>query len=349
MTVTEHGFSIGVDSTQFGSFDGQDVAFTAAAPLTHTDSVQPITFPGLGLSADGPIHIDESDRDGRIRVQMVPGLFHFDPREGFDYRRRQVAVAWNARPAPSQDAAASRDGDPHVGIIQVTPDDKIALATVENGGSTLGPFQTFQSLSLAAGAFRGDNDVNDPTWSLFVSGLGQGYVSGNLAEGLVYAVLTVTRDDTDPNKLHLGRPCTGKATADPYSPAYYGFEQPVCQIWGDTAIDSPTGSYPFPVNNYLRLPAIAADLNGNSLRLGAPVHFEITNPGKADYILEQPPQHSAWPGPGRRKAQGGHSQSLPHVQYVHAGQPEERFRQQEPGPPRLDSGRVAEAYSLTEH
>ena len=70
---------------------------------------------------------------------------------------------------------------------------------------------------------------------------------------------------------------------------------PICQIWGDNAtIDSPTGAYPFPANNYLRLPAIATDLDGNSLRLGAPVHFEIMNPGKAQFIFEQPPQHAAW-------------------------------------------------------
>ena len=68
-------------------------------------------------------------------------------------------------------------------------------------------------------------------------------------------------------------------------------------------MDSPTGPanapYPFPSNNYLRLPAIAADLNGNSLKLGAPVHYEITKPVKAQFILQQPPQHAAYFDDGR--------------------------------------------------
>ena len=107
--------------------------------------------------------------------------------------------------------------------------------------------------------------------------------------------MPVSLDPSDPNKLNLGRTCVGKVTADPYSPTYYGFIPPICQIWGDNAsMQSPTGPYPFAADNYLRLPAIAADLNGNSLKLGAPVHYEITKPVKAQFILEQPPQHAAY-------------------------------------------------------
>lgn len=161
------------------------------------------TFPALAISASGPIHIDDTDADGRIRVQMLRGLFHFDPSHGFDYRRRQVAVAWNARPAPSQDTAAAKDGDPHLGIIQVTNDDKISFAFQGNG--LLGGFQTFQTLSLTAGAFRGNNDTNDPTWSLFLSGVGQEYntviPSNAIAEGAVHAILAVNPDSSDPSKL----------------------------------------------------------------------------------------------------------------------------------------------------
>lgn len=293
VTLTANGFSIAVDSTSFGGFNGQTVQFTAAAPLTQADSAIVDAYPSLPGFSPGPIHIDDNDIDGRIRIQLAPGLFHYDPSNGFDYRRRQIAVAWNARPAPSAGDPARHYADPHLGIIQVTNDDKIAFAFLEN--NLLAGFQLYQTLSLAAGAFRGDNDTNDPTWSLFLSGVGPSYPNNTIAQGVVHGIFAITPDSTDPSKLNLSRVCVGKASDDPYPPTYYGFVPPICQIWGDNArMDSPTGAYPFHANNYLRLPAIAADLNGNSLRLGAPIHIEITNPGKTDFILEQPPQHSAW-------------------------------------------------------
>jgi hypothetical protein len=39
---------------------------------------------------------------------------------------------------------------------------------------------------------------------------------------------------------------------------------------------------------------VATDLDGKSLSLSAPVHFELLNPGKPQFILEQPPQHAAF-------------------------------------------------------
>jgi hypothetical protein len=287
---TNTGFTLDFDTSAFGSFAGQNVTVTVAAPLKQADFMALDAFPSLPGYSPGAIHVDDTDANGRIRVQLVPGLFHYDPNHGFDYRRRQVAMAWNARPAPSQNALAAEDGDPHLGILQITNGDKITLAYVGNG--LLTGFQTFQTLSVAAGAFRGDNDTNDPTWSLFLSGVGQEYP---IAMGVVHGVFKVTPDSADPTKLQVSNVCYGKASGDNASGGYYGFVPPICQIWGaEATMVSPTGAYPFAANNYLRLPTIAADFNGNSLKLGAPVHFEITNPGKADFILEQPPQHSAW-------------------------------------------------------
>ena len=103
----------------------------------------------------------------------------------------------------------------------------------------------------------------------------------------VWKVSTVNGDAT---KLDPEFVCSDKATSDAYSPTYTGAPEPVCPIWVDaeTAVASPNGG------RGLRLPSVAADLNGNSLKLGAPLHMELTNPGKADFILEQPPQHAAW-------------------------------------------------------
>jgi hypothetical protein len=297
VTLTPNGFSIPVDSSTFAPINGQTPQFSAAAALTQTDSMQLLAFPGLSISASGPLEIGDTDKDGRIRVQLVPGLFHFDPSNGLDYRRRQIAMTWNARPTPSQDPNAAKDGDAHLAILQITNDDKISEAIVTNG-AVMG-FQTFQTLTLAAGAFRGDNSTNDPTWSVFLTGVGQRPFLSNAspAAGTIHTVWSILPIASDSTKLNMAVMCQGKATGDPISPATYGLDTPpgICQIWGDGAtMQSPTGPYPFATNNYLRLPAMATDLNGNSLRLGAPVHLEITDPAKADFILEQPPQHAAW-------------------------------------------------------
>ncbi len=294
VTPTTDGFSLPVDSSQFGSFDGQTVQVNVAAPLTQADTKELDAFPGLAGYSPGPIRIDEADRDARIRVQMLPGVFHFDPGKGFGYRRRQVAVAWNARPAASTSPYAVLDGDPHLAIIQVSNDDKITVAAAENG--LFGAFQGVQTLSMAAGAFRGDNDTHDPTWSVFLSApRGTAQVTPFTA-GQVHSVFQVAPDATDPNKLQLTRVCSGKEDMVGYSTdSTSGIASPYyCQIWGDDAkVELPDGNTDGN-NRYERLPAIAADLNGNSLKLGAPVHYEITKPVKAQFILEQPPQHAAY-------------------------------------------------------
>ncbi len=284
--LTSNGFSIPVDSSSFGPFNGQAVQFSAAAALTAADSMELDAFPNLPGFSPGAIHIDDTDTGARIRIQAVPGLFHFDPGKGFDYRRRQIAVAWNARPAPSVNSLAAEDGDPHLGIIQITDNDKITVAIDWNG--LLGSFQGFQTLSLAAGAFRGDNDTNDPTWSIFVGAAQAASQAQPFSVGQVHSIMKVAPDPSDPSKLQLSRVCSGKAMTPSYGTSTSGIDSPYCNIWGDNA------TVDLIDYDYVRLPAIAADLNGNSLRLGAPVHFEITNPGKADFILEQPPQHAAW-------------------------------------------------------
>ena len=143
VTPTANGFSLPVDSSQFGPFSGQNIQVSVAAPLVQADTMLLDAFPGLPGYSPGAIHVDDADPDGRIRVQMVSGLFHFDPSSGFGYRRRQVAMAWNARPAPSVDRLAAQDGDSHLAIFQVTKDDKLTLATVQK---RRGPFRSFSNV-----------------------------------------------------------------------------------------------------------------------------------------------------------------------------------------------------------
>lgn len=196
-------------------------------------------------------------------------------------------MAWNAKPAVSVNRSAADDGDPHLAMIQITDDDKITIAAEGNG--LLGAFQGFQTLQLAAGAFLGDNKTNDPTWSIFIGAVQAASQAQPFSVGQVHSIIKVAPDSTDPSKLQLSRVCSGKAMDPSYGDGTSGLITPYCNIWGDNAtIDLVNDSH------YLRLPAIAADLTGNSMRLGAPAHFELLTQGKADFILEQPPQHSAW-------------------------------------------------------
>ncbi len=289
-STTGSGFTLDLDSSAFGSFQGQNVTVTTAAPLTQADSVSLEPIPG---TTSGEIEVDDNDVDARIRVQVVPGLFHYDPNSGYDTRRRQIAMAWNSRASATKYPSLAQDEDTHLAILQITNDDKIQVASTTNG--LIGPWQTFQSLSMTAGALRGDNATNDPTWSLYFQGVGiefdhnQAFGSRNVYSGMVSAVWKVSPVAGDPTKLNPAFVCSDKATSDSYSPTNQGAPEPVCPIWVDAETSVKLGN-----SNYLRLPSVAADLDGNSLKLGAPLHMELTNPGKADFILEQPPQHAAW-------------------------------------------------------
>jgi Dockerin type I domain/FG-GAP-like repeat len=294
---TSTGFTLDIDSSAFGTFAKQKVTVTTAAPLTQADSISLEPIPGI---TTGGIEVDDMDVDGRIRVQVVPGLFHYDPNSGFDYRRRQIAMAWNSRAAAKYGELAQR-GDTHLAMLQITSDDKIQVAYT--GNNLIGAWTLFQTLSMSAGALRGDNDTNDPTWSLYFSGFGlefdnnQAYPNRNVYRGLVSAIWKVSPVDGDATKLSPAFVCSDKATADTYSPNSFGAPEPVCPIWVDaeTAVTLPTTSANSAGNlNFLRLPSVAADLKGNSLKLGAPVHFEISIPAKVDYLLEQPPMHAAY-------------------------------------------------------
>ncbi len=298
VTPTSTGFTLDIDSSAFGSFIGQNIAVTTAAPLTQSDSVALEPIPG---TTSGGIEVDNIDVDAFIRVQTVPGLFHYDPNNGFDYRRRQVAMAWNSRASPTKYPTLAQDPDTHLAILQITNDDKIQIAAQQNG--LVGSWQLFQNLSMTAGAVLPLHDAKsnpDPTWSIYVTGVGlefdhnQPYPNRNVYRGMVAAVWKLARVEDDPTKVNPDFVCSDKATSDTYSPYYIGAPLPLCSIWVDaeSAVDLP-GALGRNLN-YLRLPAIAADVSGNSLRLGAPMHMELTDPGKPDYVLEQPPQHAAW-------------------------------------------------------
>ncbi len=93
----------------------------------------------------------------RPKVQLVPGLFDYDPPRGHDFNSRQVAVVYNYfEPTDNQD---------HVrGLILANPD----LALVGPGYLPMHTGDPGQRWTAAAGAFRGIKD-DDPTWSLMLA------------------------------------------------------------------------------------------------------------------------------------------------------------------------------------
>ena len=77
---------VGTGNT-FGQAVGFDV-WQADSDLTMTKTG---TIGGLGDATQ----ISFDDLGGRKRVQVSPGLFKYDPANGFDLNRRQFVAAWN--------------------------------------------------------------------------------------------------------------------------------------------------------------------------------------------------------------------------------------------------------------
>lgn len=91
------------------------------------------------------------------RVQVVSGLFAFNPNEGLSFSRRQIAVAFN-------DSFSNFVIQPY--LIGANLTSYSALNGVELEGIL---FSTEERWSLAAGAYRGNADIQNPVWDLIYS------------------------------------------------------------------------------------------------------------------------------------------------------------------------------------
>ena len=83
---------------------------------------------------------------GRKRVQVSPGLFKYDPENGFDLNRRQFVAAWN-----------TTDGNIQLFTYQISDD----LTTITQMGVMIwtspdGTGPIHQRFSIAAGAYKGN-------------------------------------------------------------------------------------------------------------------------------------------------------------------------------------------------
>ncbi len=160
------------------------------------------------------------------RVQVVPGLFQFDPSNPGSFKRRQIALGFNGYGSRSASAPLVT-----IRLYSVSTN----LATISQMGSDIYLELINSTFSLAAGGFVGNANPQSPVWSLAVnvdqssgpiSGSGKGSAdrsvtylinpaSNAVASALVLPLpstppgndrLPVVAFDADGDSMYLGAP-----------------------------------------------------------------------------------------------------------------------------------------------
>lgn len=98
----------------------------------------------------------------RVRAQLAAGLFRFEPDKNFGLARRQLALAWN-RPL-------TIGGSLELDLFTIN--DKLSLEGALSGLLAL-PLAARQRFALAAGAFRGNDNLDQAVWALAVGTLSE--------------------------------------------------------------------------------------------------------------------------------------------------------------------------------
>jgi hypothetical protein len=220
---------------------GQALGFDLWQADSNLNLTKTVALGGLGL------YISNFSAHGNCsRIQVSPGLFKYDPTNGFDLNCRQFVACWN-----------TPDGNLLLTTYEITTDEKkVPTAITQMNQVAYGGPEDFgliyQRFSIAAGAYKG-NDANVP-----------------LLWGVAVNVCC----------MYVPSPEEQKVTTQMFDNAL--------NACGDD------GSHQTPINlkGGERFPAVAFDLYGKSVCLGAPVHFTIDNLVNTDFILQEPPKHS---------------------------------------------------------
>jgi hypothetical protein len=97
------------------------------------------------------------------RLQVVAGLFQFDPDDGFTLSRRQFAAVWSYLTTPGVPLGLGAAAFTVSEDLQMTQmGSTLVLSTASNG-------EPGQRFSIAAGGYRGNASPSDPRWSLAVN------------------------------------------------------------------------------------------------------------------------------------------------------------------------------------
>ncbi|MGH8896342.1 MAG: hypothetical protein ACRDZ4_04790, partial [Egibacteraceae bacterium] len=194
--------------------------------------------------------------DGRTRIQLVPGLFTYNPGAGFDFLRREVWVFRNTG-SPSLGTVT---GQLYTVSSPATPPPApsswtIALTQTDdcNGSNTQ---STGQRWAATAGGLRYNSNTSDPRWWVNVQAIAN---SGDPSLPTFYAGYVIN-------------PFLNGCSADAPFQATYPFD--------------PTA----------RPAIAAYDSDGDSTILGPAVHIEAADLFRTDYVLQEPPKHTYWDG-----------------------------------------------------
>ena len=186
-------------------------------------------------------------------IRVAAGVFKFNPEKGYPLTRRQIALAYVNRDTDNKIQLELWEQLPPItpGFHQYAD---VALDFCHGHGEA-------NSISLVAGNFAGvqaKQPDTPPVWGLAVA-----YESANPTEGVAASVFRVDQG-VDWNNSVFPLTAASRLTVPKQ----------------DTACSSLS-------RNVL----VAFDYDGDSLYLGAPVHFVLNDVQHFDYMLQEPPKH----------------------------------------------------------
>lgn len=266
VTVTSDGkISIPVDTSSIPTALDQTLSLSLSNGLTLPSNAQPLIInPVLDSYNETPLStFDYRVTENYPKIQLVSGLFKFDPGNNWPFSRRQLAVAYSKPPFCMGDTNTCLAGSGY------TLDASIYAITSDNLGAAVFTLQNSQELTpagsgpfagtrwvMAAGGFRGGsiidsngNPTRPPIWSLALD-----IWYGN---GLLYLLFLEPNGTAFNSSVGLN----------------YNTNQPDVN-----ALQALT--------NY--------DAEGNSVYLGAPIRLSSSHIYTPITILQEPPKHLAW-------------------------------------------------------
>ena len=193
------------------------------------------------------------------RIKAVAGLFRYDPSNGFDLYRRELAVAFNPPHPLSDDAAAKLD----IGLFQIpnlSRQIEPLNQTIELDDYGVGP-----KFDFTAGGLTVDARLNSPLWSLAIVQLRSPILTQDYPKNRV-TTFTIAPDESV-SEASSEYPAAGDCPG-----CFRGVAE-------DNAI----------------LPTLQAyDYRGRTVFLGSPVRITANNLINTDFVLEEPPKHAYW-------------------------------------------------------
>ena len=197
---------------------------------------------------------------------LLSGLFHFDPANGFGLNRRQLAWVWS-RPSYDEEKLGLR-------VDFVWVDDDCTVSSMGGIDVEQDDYAYFANVDASAGNFAGRLDDNtSPVMQVMVSYLA------------LCAPPTV-----------IGQ-IVGPAYAKPMMACVdLGGNAKLAQCWSwegpVQSTSDPAPSTWYSQLAYVRTAVTAYDRDGDTYRLGAPLHIVAQRVVGLDCVLQEPPKHA---------------------------------------------------------